>query len=453
MSHCPVGTTWSRSELARLLVEQRMTPVTQSQNQSWVCPVLCHFQSLHILLLILVPPQFSCPQRRPLLPWCTSSSECWAPWWQRWTLLSPAPWRCASPQLGHLGWWWTCDHATVSWGLRIGKNQLGQGQVNTAGGPGDQCLILQSGQVFSQPCGREHCHGATQNCNLCDHPHHISIFLVTSSWFNSWASWGHHSSTQHRSWLRAGPSQSEWLHKCWRTQSTWWSFWSTVHAEPLLVAHLPLGAIDMTSTLCGFQRCSPNVRPLWWFCPKIWAQYRPVQGCPGRSSLCDDAAPLSAHVEWTCNSTLKSQDWCAIPGELKSGPGWLPLRVVRCSCAGPHPGLQRSAKQVHRYPGHQREIYIMAKNELNGVAPMLRTWSNERSGASLCRIQIWAVEVSYRLCNQGKKVRSDLCFLHVSSGCDHHINHASHIKEVSCRDFMQHYMRHYMTLAICFPPK
>ncbi len=36
-----------------------------------------------------------------------------------------------------------------------------------------------------------------------------------------------------------------------------------------------------------------------------------------------------------------------------------------------------------RQPGHLREIYITAKNALNGVAPMLRTWSNERSGGRL----------------------------------------------------------------------
>ncbi len=41
-----------------------------------------------------------------------------------------------------------------------------------------------------------------------------------------------------------------------------------------------------------------------------------------------------------------------------------------------------------RQPGHLHEIYIMAKNALNGVALMLRTWSNERFGGSLCRIQI-----------------------------------------------------------------
>ncbi len=50
--------------------------------------------------------------------------------------------------------------------------------------------------------------------------------------------------------------------------------------------------------------------------------------------------------------------------------------------------LVLTVKQVHRYPGHQREIYITAKNALNGVVPMLRTWSNERSGGSLYRIQI-----------------------------------------------------------------
>ena len=34
---------------------------------------------------------------------------------------------------------------------------------------------------------------------------------------------------------------------------------------------------------------------------------------------------------------------------------------------------------------------------------MLRTWSNERSGVSLCGIQIWTVEVSYRPCNQAER--------------------------------------------------
>ncbi len=68
---------------------------------------------------------------------------------------------------------------------------------------------------------------------------------------------------------------------------------------------------------------------------------------------------------------------------------------------------RRTMKQVH--PGHQREIYITAKMQLKGVVPMLRTWWNERSGGSLCRIQIWAVEDSYRPRNQGKKVRSDCC--------------------------------------------
>ncbi len=73
-------------------------------------------------------------------------------------------------------------------------------------------------------------------------------------------------------------------------------------------------------------------------------------------------------------------------------PPWAPCEVQ----------VQFTIPNQRRQPGHLSEIYITAKTALNGIVSMLWTWSNERSGGSLCRIQIWAVEVSYRPRNQAK---------------------------------------------------